>query len=205
MKPGGLAMQAELRFAPLTPENWSGLERLFGPKGACGGCWCMAWRLSPKNFREQKGEGNRQALLRIVSSGAPVGVLAYRGDEPVAWCAVGPREATPRLENSKVLARIDDQPVWSVTCLFVARRARRQGLSAKLLSAAAEFAASNGARIVEGYPSQPKDDKAPDAFVWTGLPSAFERAGFEEVARRSPARPIMRRVMPRQPSPARPA
>jgi len=124
-----------------------------------------------------------------------VGVLASRGGEPAGWCAVGPREATPRLENSRVLARVDDRPVGSVTCLYVARHGRRQGLPARLLNAAAEFAASHGARIVEGYPTQPKDGRSPDAFVWTGLPSAFARAGFKEAARRSPARPVMRRIM----------
>ena len=83
--------------------------------------------------------------------------------------------------------------MWSITCLFVRRSWRRKGISAKLLNAAAKFARDGGARIVEGYPTETKGAKAADAFIWTGTASAFERAGFREVARRSPTRPIMRR------------
>src|SRR5688572_10778890 len=160
---------ARYAFHPLTPDRWDDLVRLFGPKGACGGCWCMWWRAAP-------------------------GVLAYDGDEPVAWCAIAPREAYPRLERSRVMAPVDERPVWSVTCFFVARDHRRRGLTVALLRAAARFAAERGARIVEGYPIEP-GARQPDAFVYTGLASAFLAAGFEEVARRSPTRPVMRRAV----------
>ena len=90
---------------------------------------------------------------------------------------------------------MDDEPVWSVSCLFVARPFRRRGLSVALLNAAAEHARARGAAVVEGYPVEPNSENAPAAFVWTGLASAFLRAGFVEVARRSETRPIMRRVL----------
>jgi GNAT superfamily N-acetyltransferase len=90
------------------------------------------------------------------------------------------------------LKRIDADPVWSVSCLFVARAWRRRGLSVALLRAAGDFAASQGARIVEGYPVEPSSGKMPDAFAWTGTAAAFRAAGYEEVARGSPKRPIMR-------------
>jgi len=83
--------------------------------------------------------------------------------------------------------------VWSVSCLFVARPYRRRGVSVLLLKAAASRVRRRGGRIVEGYPVEPRQDKVPDPFVWTGLASAFRRAGFREVARRSKSRPIMRR------------
>jgi GNAT superfamily N-acetyltransferase len=129
-----------------------------------------------------------------VGRGAPLGVLAYVGGEPAGWCAVAPREATPRLEGSRLLARVDAQPVWSITCLFVARAHRRRGLSVELLRAACAQARAHGARLVEGYPVD-RDAAQPDAFVWHGLASAFRKAGFREVARRSPTRPIMRRSL----------
>jgi len=107
---------------------------------------------------------------------------------------VAPRGEYVTLARSRVLAAVDDRPVWSISCLFVSRPYRGRGVSVRLIRAAVELAAGQGARIVEGYPTRPFADKAPDAFLWTGTPSAFAEAGFEEVARRSPTRPIMRCV-----------
>ena len=183
---------AGYRFEPLTPDRWGDLEALFGARGACGGCWCMVWRLRPAEFRVGKGEGNRRAFRAVVKKGPPPGVLAYQGDRPVGWCAVAPRDAYPRLANSRVLAPVDGREVWSVSCLFVRREYRRQGLSEELLKAAAGFAGSLGAEILEGYPTDTQGKDQPAPFVWTGLASAFAKAGFTEVARRSKTRPIMR-------------
>jgi len=189
-------------FHPLTPERWADLEALFGERGACGGCWCMFWRLSRSRWQAQKGAGNRRAFRRLVASGGTPGILAYAGGRPVGWCAIAPREDYPGLARSRVLKPVDETPVWSVTCLFIAKPYRRRGLSAALLSAAADLARSRGARLVEGYPVEPAAT-LPDPFVWTGLASSFRRAGFGEVARRSPTRPIMRKTIPLA-SPSRP-
>jgi len=186
-------------FRAATPSRWNHVETLFGERGACGGCWCMFWRLGRTQWELGKGERNRRALRRIVEAGERPGVLAYRGKEPVGWCAFAPRETYGSLARSRVMAAVDDQPVWSVSCLFVARPYRRLGLAARLLDAAGDHAARRGARILEGYPVQPSSKKAPDAFLWTGTPSAFERAGFTEVLRRSNTRPIMRKTLSRPP------
>jgi GNAT superfamily N-acetyltransferase len=183
-----------LTFRPLTAQRWRDLESLFGERGACGGCWCMWWRLTRAEFSKRKGKRNKAAFKRIVEAGDVPGVLAYVGKEPVGWCAVSPRDCYPSLERSRTLARVDDRAVWSVTCLFVARPFRRKGISVELLRAAASHAHSRGAAIVEGYPVEPRTLSMPDVFAWTGLPSAFHRAGFREVLRRSQTRPIMRRA-----------
>jgi GNAT superfamily N-acetyltransferase len=185
-------VQNGLTFHPVTPNRWADFERLFGPRGACGGCWCMWFRLKRSEFDAQKGEGNRQAMKAIVESGEVPGILAYAGDEPVGWCSVGPREAFPVLERSRILKPVDEQPVWSVVCFFVAKTHRRQGLTERLLRAAIAYAGEHGARIVEGYPVDPVKPSVPDPFAYTGFISAFRKAGFVEVARRSETRPIMR-------------
>jgi GNAT superfamily N-acetyltransferase len=179
-------------FHPLTPERWTDFEKLFGPRGACGGCWCMYWRLPRTQYEEQHGELNRRNIKALVDSGNIPGILAYSGNEPVGWCSIAPREEFPTLGRSRILKPVDDQPVWSIVCFFVARGQRRKGLTVQLLKAAVEYARENGARIIEGYPVEPKDGKAPDVFVYTGLFSAFKQAGFTEVLRRSATRPIMR-------------
>jgi GNAT superfamily N-acetyltransferase len=183
-----------IQFRPLTTRNWSDLQELFGPRGACGGCWCMAWRISNSEFQKGKGTLNKRAFRRIVASGAPTGVLAYSAGKPVGWCAVAPREAYVRLESSRVLKPVDAQPVWSVSCFYVARSHRRAGLSVGLLQAAVGYARQRGAKIVEGYPQDLQKD-LPSAFVWTGLLPTFRKAGFKEVVRRSPTRPIMRKEL----------
>jgi len=190
--PSERASMPALEFHPLTLERWKDLEALFGKQGACGGCWCMWWRLKRSQFEKQKGEENKRALKKIVDSGEIPGLLAYANNQPIAWCSVAPRETYPVLERSRRLKRIDDQPVWSVVCFFVAKPLRRKGVTVKLLRAVVEYVKEQGARIVEGYPVEPKKTRMPDAFAYTGLVSTFRKAGFVEVLRRSETRPIMR-------------
>ena len=180
---------------PLTPSRWKDLELLFGQRGACGGCWCMWWRLKRSQFVAQKGEGNRRAFRRIVELGEIPGLLAYLDNEPIGWCALSPREKLPVLERSRILQPVDDQPAWSVVCFFVSKPFRRQGITTELLKAAVDYARKRGARIVEGYPVETRKGRLPDPFAYTGLPSAFKKAGFVEALRRSPTRPIMRYVI----------
>lgn len=180
-----------LEFHPLTSERWADFEKLFGEHGACGGCWCMWWRLKRSEFTKSKGEGNREAMKRIVDSGEIPGVLAYADGRPIGWCAVAPREAFFTLGRSRVLKPVDDKPVWSVVCFFVAKPFRHMGMTVQLLKAAVNHVKQRGGRIVEGYPTEP-GAPLPDAFVYTGLASAFRKAGFEEALRRSKNRPIMR-------------
>jgi GNAT superfamily N-acetyltransferase len=181
-----------LTTEPLTIEKWGDFERLFGPRGACGGCWCIWWRLTAKEFEGRKGASNKRAMKALVRGGKVPGLPAYAGEEPVGWCAVAPRSAYPRLGRSRILRPVDDADVWSVVCFFVAKAWRGRGVTTALLRAAVEYVKSRGGIVVEGYPLEPAKSKIPDAFAYPGLASAFEAAGFVEVARRSPTRPIMR-------------
>ena len=180
---------------PLTADRWLDFERLFGDNGACGGCWCMWFRLTNKEFEAAKGDRNRQAMKALVDSGEEPGVLAYVDGELAAWCAVAPRESYGRLGRSRVLKPVDETPVWSAVCFFVDKRFRGRGLTVGLLEAAAEHARRKGGTLLEGYPVEPRKEKAPPVFMYHGLASAFRRAGFTEVARRSETRPIMRREL----------
>ena len=192
-------MDPKITILPASLERWKDLERLFGARGACGGCWCMWYRLPRAEYERQKGAGNKKALRRLLSERAAVGVIAYAGREPIGWCAVAPRSAFVRLERARTLRPIDDQPVWSIVCVFVARPHRGRGVSVSLLRGAAAYARSQGARIVEGYPVEPRSGAIPAVFAHPGIPSAFRAAGFAEVARPSPARAIMRRLVGDEP------
>ncbi len=180
-----------LECHPVTRERWGDLESLFGERGACAGCWCMWWRLKRSQWNAQRGEGNRLALKQIVDSGEVPGILAYLDGAPAGWCSVAPREAFSALERSRTLKRVDQEPVWSIVCFFVAKPYRRRGLSVALLKAAVEYVHTQGGRTVEGYPGRPAKT-TPDPWVYMGLASAFLKAGFVEVARPSTTRSIVR-------------
>ncbi len=185
----------DLTIKPLTPRRWSDFEKLFGPRGACAGCWCMFWKLGNKEFHVLAYDGNKAAQKAIVEERGVPGLLAYTGGDAVGWIAVEPRSQYPRLERSRILKPVDDQPVWSVTCFFTRRDHRERGVSVALLKAAVEHVRKHGGKIVEGYPTDPKAGKLPAPFVFTGLAKAFREAGFKEVARRSQSRPIFRYVI----------
>jgi len=179
---------------PLTPSRWPDFEQLFGRHGASGGCWCMWWRETAKEYSANKGEANRRAMKAIVRAGRVPGLIAYCDRQPVGWISVAPREEFPRLERSRILKPVDDQPVWSVVCFFVTGSQRGRGVGKRLLEAAVEHVRKRGGKIVEGYAVEPEGGRTPDLFAYQGPADLFRSAGFKEVARRSKTRPIMRRL-----------
>jgi len=185
----------QLIFKPVTMGEWPDLQKLFGPNGADGGCWCMWWRIKRSEFDRNHGEQNRRAMEAIIHSGDVPGLLAYLETEPIGWCSVAPREAFPVLDRSPVLKRVDDQPVWSIVCFYIARKYRRSGLEGLLIEAAVDYARSRGAKIVEAYPVDPATGQFDSGSAFTGTIGTFRRLGFEEVARRSKRRAVLRFII----------
>lgn len=183
---------SQLKFCLLTQQYWKDFESLFGERGACGGCWCMWFRLKNSEFEKKKGKENKKAMRSIVNTGNVPGILAFDGDLPVGWCSVSPRQNFSRLSRSRVLAPLDDLPVWSVVCFFVLKKYRNKGITLSLLKAAIDYVRQQGGKIIEGYPVEPQKDRIPDVFAYYGLMSTFRKAGFVESERRSKTRPIMR-------------
>lgn len=184
-----------LEVRPLTPDRWEDLVRLFGfDRGAYSGCWCMWWRQTAKEYDRDRGAPNREAMRAIVAAGREPGLLAYREGDPVGWVSVAPRDEFGRLDRSRILGRADEEEVWSLVCFYIDRRHRRSGVGKALLEGAVRHAGRRGARWVEAYPVdvEATTAKKASAELFTGTLSMFEEAGFEEVARRSPARPILR-------------
>ncbi len=187
--------RAPWTIVPLTPERWRDFTTLFGERGACAGCWCTWARLASAEYRATPPAARRALIQRRVRRGPPPGLLAYEDGRPVGWVAIAPRTEFARLATSKVMAPVDAAPVWSVPCFFVDRTARGRGLTVALLDAACAFAREQGARAVEGYPIDSGGRKVAPTFAWFGLAGAFAAAGFREVARRSPTRPVVRRAL----------
>ncbi len=177
---------------PLEPADWPRLEDLFGPRGACGGCWCSYWRApSMRAFREQVGEPARSALRKGVLAGQVHGVLALEGERAIGWCALGPRSDFPLVETKRAYRTSDVAGVWSVNCFFVRAGHRGRGLAARMLVEAIAVARRLGATRLEGYPSVPRG-KQPAAFVYKGTLPMFEASGFQVVQRDYAASPLLR-------------
>lgn len=182
----------DIEILPLVPDRWEEFSDLFGAHGAYGGCWCMWWRTTRKQFELNGNRGNQQAMQDIVNAGTIPGILAYRDGIPIAWCSLAPREDYASLNRSRVLKPIDDKPVWSLVCFFVAKSHRGQGIARQVLNGAVDYAGKQGAKIIEAYPTIPKSGSLPPISSFMGVPSLFTAAGFVEVAHPASARLIMR-------------
>jgi hypothetical protein len=186
-----------LTIRPLTPDLIPAFLTLFGPQGACYGCWCTAFLLRPKQRNASSGDERREVMLDTIRNGPPPGLIALQGDDPVGWMRIGPRASVPEWNNpgrsSSPLpgAGPDDPGVWAVSCFFFRTKARGQGLSHDILAAGIAHARASGARLLEASPmDRAKQSKSIGLFV--GSTSVFLKAGFVEVARAKEGRPLMR-------------
>jgi hypothetical protein len=177
-----------LRVRPLTPDLWPAFEDLFGPKGACAGCWCMYWRVGAE-YRRRPAAANKADFKRLVLDGGVPGLLAFEDERAVGWCQITPRSALPWLERTPRLARIDATPVWSLSCFYIRIGCRRRGVTSALVGAAITMARRAGAPALEAYPL---DAALTPSASGTGYLSTFTRAGFKVVARHAAPRPIVR-------------
>ncbi len=186
-----------LTVRPLCADDWATIEALFGRNGACGGCWCMWWRVprGGKLWEEFKGAKNKRAFKKLVISGNVYGCLAFAATEPIGWCCVGPRTDFPRLERTKALRTAWRERTWSVICFYIRPGWRHHGVATALLREAVKVARDNGARELEAYPVRPSADggEMPAAFAWTGLPRLFEKQKFRTVTPPGGSRDVYRR------------
>jgi len=190
-------MSTKLTVAPLTPDRWPDLETIFNARGCsvARACWCMAYRRSGSREPFPPGmsrtQANRAELKALVDAGHPPGLIGYRGKVPVGWISISPREEYAKLKRSAVMKAVDERPVWSIVCFVVPSEYRGQGVAQALLEGAVAYAKKQGATLVEAYPVD-KPGRSKDDSMWFGAKSMYDRAGFKEVARRKPQRPIVR-------------
>ena len=186
-----------MKMLPLTPGNFADLESIFNARGCsvARGCWCLYYRDSGgSSFATGgagRGERNRRDLRLRVGKGEFIGLIGYRGDEPIGWISLGPREAYRKLERSPVMKAVDGESVWSIVCFVVPSEHRGRGVARQLLRGAIAFARRKRVKILEAYPVDRAGHPA-DESMWFGAKSMYDAAGFREVARRKPTRPVVR-------------
>jgi GNAT superfamily N-acetyltransferase len=181
----------KLTIRPLTPDLWPQLEELFGRTGACNGCWCMYWRIGSA-YTSRPRVQNKKAFKAVVKKGPPPGLLAFAGDMAVGWTQVTPRAALPGLDRGRFTKRVDDVPVWSLSCFYIRKGWRGKGVMTALIDAAIKFAKTAKAPALEAYPMKTSGSKRSSSGMYTGAASSFQRAGFKTVATPAPHRPTMR-------------
>jgi GNAT superfamily N-acetyltransferase len=193
-----MAATLKLTILPATRARWPDVEAVFNGKGCsiARGCWCMCYRRSgargPLPAGMKRAEANRADLKALVDAGRSPGLVAYHDGLPIGWVSLAPREEFARLKHSPVMRPVDDKPVWSIICFVVPSQHRGQGVATALLRSALAYARKRGATLVEAYPVDKRGRSRDDA-MWFGAKSMYDRAGFKEVARRKPARPVVRR------------
>ena len=190
---------------PLTPERWPDLEAVFGARGCsvARGCWGLFYRETGDFIlpgMKRAAAERKEKLRALACEGPPPGLIAYRNGEPVGWVTLGPRGVFKRLARSRAMKAVDDRPVWSIVCFVVPSAHRGQGVASALLAGAVAFAKSQGATLLEAYPKDPAGRLADDS-MWFGAKSMYDKAGFEEVARHTPGRPVMRKALGRRAAP----
>ncbi|HEX8997597.1 MAG TPA: GNAT family N-acetyltransferase [Ktedonobacterales bacterium] len=186
-----ISATAHLDYHPVTRERLDDLRRFSEAHGKFRYCSCMRWRMTSAEYSRSTKETRIAALDALIVKGTPVGVLAYADGEPVGWVSVAPRETLGALERYRALARVDERPVWSVNCFFLDRRVRRQGVTLDLLRAAINYARSQGATLIEGYPVA----TGARLYTYMGSPETFRRAGFVDVTPPSRERLVMRYIV----------
>lgn len=181
----------------LTRRDWPQIEKLFGPRGACGGCWCMLWRVpgAKTQWQARLGNRNKRAFRKLVEAGRVHGCLAFVGRDPVGWVSIGPKSEFPYFARSRSIPASTDAREWCVTCFYVPAPWRGKGVASALLAAAVALAEKSGARLIEGYPFVPRDPdaRAAAAFAWTGVPRLYEQCEFERATN-----PIAKKVIYRR-------
>jgi GNAT superfamily N-acetyltransferase len=197
------AARGTLEVHPLTAARLPDLAALFDEGGDPKTCQCAFWRVPGSGWQDWSKAKNQAVLASVAGRNPAPGLVAYRDGRAVGWVSVGPREDYARLERSKVLARVDDKPIWSIVCFVVSRKVRGQGIARALLDAAVDYARDHGATLIEAYPVDPSRGRVPAASAYTGPLGMFEKAGFAVVERRqwnatTPVRPIVRRAIRRR-------
>ena len=189
-----------LGIAPATVERWSDLVTVFGTRGDPSWCWCQFFLTTGNRYRDSAERNRADLEAQVREAKVPPGLLAYRNGEPIGWLQLGPRTSYPRVTGQAALAKIvgdrdAEERVWRTTCLVVRVGHRRQGVAGALLAAGVKYAAEHGASVLEGHPVDvsARPGRSAGAVLYHGTLSMFTHAGFVEIGRTTPTRPVMRR------------
>ena len=166
----------EFKTQPLSPATWDAYAALVERHGGVwGGCWCMEFHPDGK----QRGPQRRALKEALVREGQAHAALVFDGDACVGWCQYGPAPELPRIKHLRVYTQgLEVSPDWRITCFFVDKAFRGQGVAALALSAALQQIAGLGGGSVESYPEDVEGHKVSASFLYNSRLAMFENQGF---------------------------
>ncbi|WP_052666799.1 GNAT family N-acetyltransferase [Nitriliruptor alkaliphilus] len=165
-----------------TEDRFDDVATMLGPKKPDASvCWCLSHRVDSRTNAQLVGPERGEYVRTLCREDEGPGVLAYDGDTVVGWAAVAPRSELP-FARSRKIPHVDDLPVWSVWCIRVRPGHRGEGISHALLAGAVDYARSQGAPAVEGYPVDNRGEKVDLTMAYVGTRRLFEQAGFTKAA-----------------------
>ncbi len=173
---------SDIEIKPVSKENWGDFENFFASNGRLNHCWCMAWRMTKEELKTNTAECRKAFIKKRVWAGIPIGILAYFGGRPVAWCSIAPRETHQGLKGDDSIKN-----VWSITCFYIVREFRRKGFVHLLIDSAKAYAMDSGAKFLEAYPVDPDSP----SYRFMGFVSTFIKKGFRYVKDAGTRRHVM--------------
>ena len=185
-----------IEIYPADNKRIGDLDTLFALDESADRCWCMWFIVGYKDFHALGRDGNRAMFVSYtLDDPDPMGIIAYRNNAPVGWCAIGPRSRYTRAIRTPTMKHAigDDEATWFVPCFFVHPDHRNAGIAAALLTAAVDVATAAGAVAVQGFPLAGTARRTSGADLMTGNEALFAAAGFEVESRPTGNRTIMRR------------
>ncbi|EMJ87194.1 MULTISPECIES: GNAT family N-acetyltransferase [Leptospira] len=171
-----------LIIRPVDKNNWSDFETLFESKGSPHYCWCMAWRMTGEERKNNTTENRKKFIKQRVMSKTPIGLIGYINQEAIAWCSIAPRETYRSLGGDENL-----ENVWSIVCFFVKKEYQRGRMATIFIESAKDYAKKNGAKYIEAYPVEKKSP----SYRFMGFISMFEKAGFIFIKKAGARRNVM--------------
>jgi GNAT superfamily N-acetyltransferase len=182
---------------PLDSETWDAFGRLLDKHKGAGfgtGCWCT-W-FHPRAETGDKAETGRDCKERLVREGKAHAALVFDGDVAVAWCQFGPPAELPNIHHRRDYeAGLVSLPDYRLTCIFVDRNNRREGLARVAVEGALELIAQAGGGVVEAYPHDTAGKQMSSTFLYNGTRSMYEKAGFEYERPKGKNNCVMRKIV----------
>lgn len=184
-----------IEIRPAVAGTEAAVGHTFTAGGDAASCQCQWWTVPMREFRATTREDKTRMLHAELAASPPPGLIALVDGTAAGWVRVGPRIRQPRLLRTRTgtasPAPKDAPDVWAISCFSIRRAHRGLGLMRALIDGAVDLARSHGARAVEAYPVDPTVKHMPVNDLYVGVLAPFLDAGFTEVGRTVPHRPVV--------------
>lgn len=170
----------EYTIRPLEVATWDAFADLVERNGGVfGGCWCMGFHAKDAAQGATTAVPKRDRKLALVRAGAAHAALVFDGEEAVGWCQFGSPDELPRIKHRRAYEEQPPEPAgWRITCFYVDKRHRRQGIAAAALGGAVDLIAAAGGGACEAITEDTSGREVQGRFLFSASLQLFERYGF---------------------------